>query len=114
VKSEKQSDDYQWAKFLEHWGLSINVVLVFLVTRIFLFFVNLKGIPWISFLTGSFASMLFGAALIVRAKWPVYRNGRFFTFGIHSVPQELTKHYQWEWRSFLAGVIVAVCLLFSR
>ena len=114
MKRQKKSDGYQWVKFFEHWGLLVNVILAFLATQIFLFFVNLRGTPWVLFLVISFVLMLSGAGLIVHGKWPAYRSGRFFTFGIRSVPQGLAKHYQWGWRLFLGGMIVAVCLLFSR
>ena len=114
MEQRRRNDDYQWWKFLEHWGLLGHVVIVLLMMQVFLFFVNLTGTAWVCFLAGSFALMLSGAALIVYAKMPAYRSGRFFSFGVKSVPEHLARHYRWGWRLFLAGMVVALCLLLSR
>jgi hypothetical protein len=58
--------------------------------------------------------MLTGAVLLLQAKMPVYRSGRFFTFGIKSVPAHLAGRNRWGWRLFLAGTAVALCLMLSR
>lgn len=114
MRSHKTNDSYQWIPFLEHWGMLLTVVAVFLAMQVFLFFVNLTGTAWICFLAGSFTLMLSGATLIVYAKTPAYRSGRFFTFGVKSVPEHLVRHYRWGWRLFLAGMVVGLCLLLSR
>lgn len=110
----KSGRSYQWIPFLEHWGWLVTVLTVFAVMRVFLFFVTLTGVPWICFFVGSFMLMLTGGGLILHAKMPAYRSGRFFSFGIASVPSHLTGCYRWGWRLFLAGTVVAVLLLFSR
>jgi hypothetical protein len=114
MEQRRHSDSYQWWKFLEHWGLLLNVLVIFVAVQVFLFFVNLTGTAWVCFLAGSFALMVSGAALILYAKMPAYRGGRFFIFGIKSVPEHLAGYYRWGWRLFLAGVALALCLLLSR
>src|SRR5262245_43594239 len=104
MKCHKNNDSYQWAKLVEHWGWLLSVIIVFLGMQMFLFFMTLTGTPWIYFLVGSFVLMIFGSALIVYAKLPAYRNGRFFTFGAGSVPEHLVRHYRWGWRLFLTGM----------
>ena len=112
--SQKSSDSYQWIPFWEHWGWLVTVLAVFAGMHIFLFFVTLTGVPWICLFVGSFALMFTGGSLLLHAKMPAYRSGRFFSFGIGSVPTHLTRCYRWGWRLFLAGMVVAILLLFSR
>jgi len=100
--------------FLEHWGLLITVVIAVITGKVLAFFMGLSGTPWIWCFVAAFALMIFGALLIGYAKLPVYRSGRFFTFGLRSVPQQLLGYYRWGWRVFLFGVVLGVCLLLSR
>ncbi len=58
--------------------------------------------------------MNLGGFLIAYAKLPVYRSGRFFTFGLNSVPEHLRGFYRWGWRVFLFGVVLSLCLLLSK
>jgi hypothetical protein len=78
------------------------------------FLSQLSGAPWIWFFTASFAFMISGGSLLFYAKLPLYRSGRFFTFGAKSVPQHLAGFYRWGWRVFLFGVVLGLCLLLSR
>jgi hypothetical protein len=75
---------------------------------------RLSGTPWVWFFLASFAFMILGGGLIAYAKLPVYRNGRFFTFGLNSVPESLRGFYRWGWRVFLFGVVLSLCLLLSK
>jgi hypothetical protein len=110
----KHSDRYQWMKFLEHWGMILTAVIACIVSEVLIFFTNLSGTPWIYFFVASFVFLFSGCALIAFAKYPVYRSGRFFTFGLKSVPQQLLGYYRWGWRIFLFGVVLGLCLLLSR
>ena len=114
METKGHSDGYQWVKFLEHWGMLLAVLIAVITSQVFLFFMNLSGAPWIYFFIASFVLLFSGAALIVYAKFPVYRSGRFFTFGVKSVPEHLTGYYRWGWRVFLFGVVLSLCLLLSR
>ena len=66
-----------WQTFLEHWGFFLGAVMAGVTSQVMMFFVNLSGPPWLYFLMAGFALMFSGAALIVYAKFPVYRSGRF-------------------------------------
>jgi hypothetical protein len=100
--------------FLEHWGLLVPMLLAGGLARILMFFFDLKGKEWIYFFAAAMTLLISGAALIGYAKIPAYRSGRFFTFGIKSVPEQLAGCYRWGWRIFLFGVVLSLCLLLSR
>jgi hypothetical protein len=112
MEYRKQSNGLQ--TFLEYgWFASIAVVAI-VATWVLDFFTELSGTPWICFFVASFALLVFGGGLIGYAKFPVYRSGRFFTFGIKSVPWHLAGYYRWGWRVFLFGVALSLCLLLPR
>jgi len=91
------------------------MLIISLATSVvFSFFGNLTGKPWIYFLIASNVLLITGAALILYAKIPIYRSGRFFTFGVKTVPVRLSGFYRWGWRIFLLGVVLSLCLLVSR
>jgi hypothetical protein len=113
TRSPQSSDRYQWIPFWEHWGL-VTVLAIFAAMHVLFFFVTLTGVPWICFFAGSLALLFTGGSLLLHAKMPAYRSGRFFSFGISSVPTHLTRFYRWGWRLFLAGMVIAILLLFSR
>jgi hypothetical protein len=100
--------------FLEHWWVWITILVAIITERILGFFMGLSGIPWICFFVASCALMVVGASLIVYAKLPVYRSGRFLTFGLKAVPHHLVRVYCWGWRIFLFGAVLGLCLLLSR
>ena len=100
--------------FLEHWGLLITAGIAVITGKVLTFFMGLSGTPWIWCFVAAFALMSLGAVLIGYAKLPVYRSGRFFTFGPRSVPRQRLGCYLWGWRVFLFGFVLGVSLLFSR
>jgi hypothetical protein len=99
--------------FLQHLGFLVTIIVVFLASQVLLFFMALSGAPWIWFFVASSALLIVGGGLIGCAKFPLYRSGRFFTFGMKSVPEDLRGFYQWGWRVFLFGVVLSLCLLLS-
>jgi len=103
-----------WVTFLEHWWLLFVIVVAVVTSQVLMFFENLSGVPWIYFFVASFVLLLSGAALIVYAKFPVYRSGRFFTLGVKSVPEQRAGCYCWAWRIVLFGVVLSLCLLLSK
>jgi hypothetical protein len=106
--------DNGWTTFWEHYGFSLIAILAATVTFGLDFFTNLQGDSWIRFFVVSQVLLVSGAVLIGAAKFPVYRSGRFFTFGIKSVPIQFAGIYRWGWRGFLSGVVLSLCLLISK
>ena len=100
--------------FIENWWFLFIVLIAIAVSVILSFFTNLSGERWICFFVASEALLILGAGLILRAKIPVYRSGRFFTFGLKFIPKNLAGFYRWGWRVFLFGVALSLCLLLSK
>ena len=100
--------------FFEHWNITFVAVVAGLTLRVLMFFTHLNGTPWICFFVASFALMFLGGGLIGYAKFPVFRSGRFFTFGLKSVPERLQRFYRWGWCVFLLGVGLSLCLFLSK
>jgi hypothetical protein len=100
--------------FMENWSLLFVGITAFLCFGILDFFQNLSGIPWIYFFVASMTLLVSGTTLILIAKMPVYRSGRFFTFGLKSIPERLAGFYRWGWRVFLFGVVLSLCLMLSE
>lgn len=106
--------DNGWGTFLEHWGMLIVVLTSVLASQALVLLMNLTGTPWIWTFSAGFALMIAGGGLVTFAKLPLYRSGRFLTFGMKAIPAHLKSHYRWGWRLFLAGVVLSLCLLLSR
>lgn len=114
---EYSKDNNGWRTFREHWGFGLGFPLALFavaIVWILTWFENLQWDQWISVYFASQILLVSGAALIVWAKIPVYRSGRYFTFGVKAVPQGLAGYYRWGWRIFLFGVALSLCLLVAR
>ena len=111
---EYRKQNNGWLAFFEHWNIVIVAVIALVTSQILGFFMRLSGTPWIWFFIASFASMILGGGLIAYAKLPVYRSGRFFTFGLKAIPAHLQWVYRWGWRVFLFGVVLSLCLMLSK
>lgn len=112
MEYHKQSNGLQ--TFLEHWWIVLVAAIAILVSQVLMFFTNLQGTSWICFCIASFTLLILGGTLIGYAKFPVYRSGRFLTFGLKSVPPHLSGYYRRGWGIFLFGVALTLCLLLSK
>ncbi len=111
---ESETKNNGRSTFLEHWGFLLVAVLAVCNSQALIFFRNLNGTPWNCLSIASMVLLISGAALILYAKIPVYRSGRFFTFGVKSVPANRAKIYRRGWRIFLVRVVLSLCLLLSK
>jgi hypothetical protein len=109
---EYRKETNGWQTLLSQFQLT-PVVFLFLLT-VYTFFETLTGTPWIYFFVAATVLLFSGAGLIVSAKIPLYQSGRFFTFGVKSIPLKLKRYYRWGWRIFLFGVALSLCLLLSE
>ena len=112
MDTNRQSNGLQ--TFLEHWGFLVLIIVVCLTAEGIRFFVKLSGAPWNWFFVSSSTLLITGGGLIGYAKFSAYRNGRFFTFGLASVPESLRGVYRWGCRLFFIGVVLSLCLLLSN
>lgn len=113
MEPKRNSHRYQWVKFLEHWGLTVVVLIVAVSVEVFFFLFDLIGRLRVWCFAVSIALMFSSVGLLLFAKLPVLRSNRFFTFGVKTAPANLARCYRWSWALFLAGVALALGLLFS-
>ena len=59
------------------FGLVPTIGVMLLVVEL----MNLRGLPWLAGYCGAVILAVTGAVLLLRAKWPLYRQGKFFTLG---------------------------------
>jgi|SRR5579872_6041114 len=111
---EYRHENGGWQTFLEHWGFLLVAMVVLLAFQVLDFFLSLNGMSWIWFCAASFALMIAGGGLVGYAKFPAYRSGWSFTFGVKSVPKHLARHYRLGWSVFLFGAVLSLCLLLSK
>ena len=111
---EYRKETNGWQTLLGEFFYPIMPFVFLFAWMVWTFFETLTGMPWIYFFVTTSALLLSGAGLIISAKIPLYRSGRFFTFGIKSIPLKLKGCYRWGWRIFLFGVALSLCLLLSK
>lgn len=97
--------------FLENWWLPLIAIVLLLASHVPI--PSIYGF-WICCSAISFTLMILGGCLIGFAKFPVYRSGRYLTFGLKSVPPGLLGYYRKGWGIFLLGVLLALGLLLSN
>ena len=72
---------------------------------------SLHGGEWIAVYGCALLTAISGAVCLFRAKLPLYRQRRFFTFGSRHLPQASRRIYSIGKRLSIAGISVAVVLL---
>jgi hypothetical protein len=96
------------------WGLVTLAVVGVLVTRVLDFFERLSGMPWILGFFISIGVSALGISLIFYAKFPLYRERRFFTFGPRAVREQRRPFYRWGYACAFLGALLLACLLLSK
>ena len=112
----RDSKEWNWPpadQWLTAWGgLAFFIVGVF-TSEAFDFLSRLTGTPWICCYLVGLAVATLGVSLIFYAKLPLYRQGRFLTFGSRGLPEERRPFYRWGYRCGIVGAGLLACLLFS-
>ncbi|SRR6266542_1635423 len=88
-------------------ALGLPVVVVALLAS---WVLSVHGIAWILATGASFCVAVLGAALLFIAKLPLYRQGRFFTFGIQALPVTSHRFYRWGCRCSILGIVAMFVL----
>jgi hypothetical protein len=52
-----------------------------------------------------------GIVLLAYARFPLYRQRRFFEFGLGAIPEDRKKAYWWAWRFALVAIIIQLILI---
>lgn len=73
-----------------------------------------RGLPWIVAYAAAVLMVMIGAVKLFRAKLPLYRQGRYFTWGPGDLPEASLPLYRSAMRWIVAGVGVALLLLLPR
>jgi hypothetical protein len=95
------------------WGAWIALLTTVLGSRLLDWFTKLTGASalWL-FYSAALASACVGIALIFYAKLPLYRAGRYFTFGSRAIPENRRAFYSWGyWLAILGAAILALLSL---
>ena len=97
----------QWITVWWHFPVIAVVILILGFSA----FVNLSFTRWACVFASGLTLSLLGAALIFRAKLPLYREQQFFTFGSKALPDSSKLFYKWGYRCFVVGVVVLLGLV---
>ena len=73
-----------------------------------------RGTPWVVAYAGAVLLVAVGAAKMFFVKLPIYRQGRFFTFGPQSLPASSLPLYWGAVKIIIVGVVAALFLLAPR
>jgi hypothetical protein len=71
---------------------------------------SLHGSAWLWAAVASFGVAMLGATLLFVAKLPLYRQKRFFAFGIQALPQSSHGYYRWGCRCAVVGCALMLLL----
>jgi hypothetical protein len=86
----------------------IPIILVAIATS---WLLTLNGWKWIAAFSAALLIAVAGAVCIFRAKLPLYRQHRFFTFGSRDLPASSIPLYRTGCCLSIIGIIVATALL---
>ena len=73
-----------------------------------------RGTPWMVAYIGAVFTVIAGAVKLFRVKLPLYRQGRYFTFGPQGLPAASVPFYWRAIKWILASVTAAALLLVGR
>jgi hypothetical protein len=86
-------------------------IIVALIITSWLF--SLRGWLWVAAFCCALLIAIVGASYLFRAKVPLYRQRRFFTFGSRHLPPASLPLYRLGCRLSLAGISLALLLLIT-
>jgi len=74
---------------------------------------SVHGKAWIWAAASSFGVAALGTVLLLVAKLPLYRQRRFWTFGIHALPPASHRYYRWGCFCSIVGISAMLFLWLS-
>lgn len=89
----------------------LGMPVVMLISMVTMRILSLREWPWVYAMGSALALSVMGAGCLLVAKWPLYRAGRFFSFGTRGLPVSSVRFYRVGWGLSGAGMVLAVLLL---
>src|SRR5579864_8137997 len=105
MSTTPEKRDYSLRKFPPDLQAILGIPLLVTLT-FFSWLLSVHGTTWIFAAAASLGIAVIGAALLFLAKLPLYRQGRFFTFGIEVLPESSHGLYRWGCRLSIAGCVL--------
>ena len=93
--------------------LAVSGIPIILVAIFTSWLFSLRGWQWVAAYSCALLIAIIGAGYLFRAKLPLYRQHRFFTFGSRHLPPASLPLYRLGCRLSIAGIVFAVLLLIT-
>jgi len=90
--------------------LAVSGIPFVVVTVVSTSFMSMRGTAWIIAAAASLGLTLLGVAFLFYAKLPLYRQRRFFTFGLRAIPASRHVYYRWGCGLCVLGCVVMMFL----
>jgi hypothetical protein len=102
MSAPPEKKDYSLRNFPPNLLTALGIPILVTVT-FFSWLLSVHGPTWICAAAASFGIAVVGSGLLFLAKLPLYRQGRFFTFGIGAPPESSRGLYRWGCRCSVVG-----------
>ncbi len=93
--------------------LAVSGIPIIVVALAISWLFSLRGWQWVAAYCCALLLAIVGAVYLFRAKLPLYRQHRFFTFGSHHLPPSSIPIYRLGRRLSVAGILLAIVLLIT-
>ncbi len=87
-------------------GLPVVIIAVFATG-----FFQLRGTQWLAGFVCAMNMAAIGTLFLLRAKWPLYRQRKFWTWGSRDLPEGLKRAYRIGWWLSCIGLGAAALLI---
>ena len=88
--------------------LAVSGIPVVVIAVVSCWLMSMHGTTWMVAAGFSLVIAVAGAALIFVAKLPLYRQCRFFTFGIGAIPESRHAYYRWGCSLSILGCVLMI------
>lgn len=110
---EYKRESNGWLTLLEQGWFIFPVLPACLLWQALQFFLNLSAARWIWCYGIALLISAAGLSLLVYSKFPLFRQGRFFTFGSNPLSPRGRLFYRWGYGFVIFGAAILLGLLIS-
>jgi hypothetical protein len=93
--------------------LAVSGIPIIIIALLTSWLFSLRGWQWVAAYSCALLIAIVGAVYLFRAKLPLYRQHRFFTFGAKHLPPSSLPLYYRGCRLSIVGISFAILLLFT-